>query len=560
MDEHADQKPESPMRDVAVGGAALAADPHAFLRRVAARIAREVARNRPALISREVRRRFRQHPGSVCDLLTLMLEQFVEDDAPDDALVSAYFILLFHGLQSLRLGVERHFDWAGAVYRRFQVQLIDRVQAGACPPQLLSGILESIGDAGLELSVELLALYEEQIARFAPQVDLSVPGEIDAMFQGLVEEHGGEPFAIGETLAQMTRALPVEAQSALIGEFVRSDLPGMRDAVVLLALHPEEGVRWEALQWLKESPGLLTPVALRRLIVMRNWLPERERRPLDALIRSARLKGVECARWEPGCAPVALQASPVDGVGSQSLMVVVAPPRGKGRLGALLFRQGEGVGDAWITPPMGRRDALNTLRRAGRRELFLDVPESYLHMAVRHYLAVGLERESPPPAGLLRMAESMAATGWLPARVDFDGLLEEMVRELGHVDGGEARFVERTVRESALWSDIPELVTSWFEESQEVSLYLEGSRGRGGAERMLGVLERFCEPNRLEWGERLAWTAFWLRTHAVDGSRLAGLHGHFAVVAREILRGRPLYELPLMQSVARRTLAEAGWS
>ncbi|MBF0293881.1 MAG: hypothetical protein HQL96_01725 [Magnetococcales bacterium] len=527
------------------------------LRQFAARIAGEIARDRPALISRAVMGVFEQRPVLIFDLLRLLREQFASSEGrSDDYLISAYFILLSHSLQNIRFGMERHFDWAREIFVEFQNAVVAQAREENFAPQLLVGILEALAEAKLEITQELLDVYEYQITHFAPEGELPTRGQIDAMFESLVDEHGGDPFAIGDTLAQMIRALPLDAQSALIGEFASSALPGMKDAVVSLCLHPEEQVRHEALQWLLHNARLLTPTALRRLIVIRNWLPEKGRRSLDTLIKTARIKGVECASRPEGAPVRILRASQVDGVGAQSLMLSIHQQNRQARIGSVLLKQNIGLADAWITPPLAAKEVTRTLRHAARREYFLDVSEEYLDVAIRHNIAVGLEKGIPPSSGLLQLAEAIGVAEWMPRRLEGSELAAGILAEYGGVDPESA---EEMVRTSGVWGEIPGIASSWFEESQEITLFLEQCAGAEPLELVERVLERYCEPNRASWAERFAWTAYWFHMQSARVRERVELDRHFAVLALELYRGRPLAEVPVMRGIAFRTITgESG--
>ncbi|MBF0163890.1 MAG: hypothetical protein HQM01_05170 [Magnetococcales bacterium] len=521
------------------------------LRRFAARIAREIVKERPALISREEMERFERQPILIFDLLQLLIEEFNTTRATDDAMVSACFMLLSHALRNIRLGVERRFEWAVELDREFQSLVVRRTAEEQLSPQFLAGILESLAEARLEPSRALLEIYEQQIMHHAPREALPSRGQIDAMFESLVDEHGGDPFAIGETLAQMTRALPSEAQSALIGEFAASMLPGMKDAVVILALHPEEPVRREALRWLLENARSVTPTALRRLIVIRNWLPEGEKKNLDALIKAARIKGVECARWDPPLPLEGLQASRMDGVGALSLLLSMPVKPNRARIAGILVKQRVGIADSWITPPIPRNEAQTTFRQVARQELFLDVTRGFLDAAIRHHLAVGLAEGTPAPVGLLQMAEALVVDTWVPERLEGRDLLDRLI---GVDQPAPASDTERFSTDPVAWEEIERITGSWFEESQEVMDFLESTRMRGRERLTRRILELFCEPNREMWAERCAWTAYWLREQSLKVKRMVGVDLHFAWIARELYRGRPLHELSLMRRVAERTL------
>ncbi|NGZ05439.1 MAG: hypothetical protein G8237_03705 [Magnetococcales bacterium] len=532
---------------------ALEGDPLEGLRRMAAQIAREMARQRPALISRAAMENLEQQPLLVFDIFQLIVEEFLIEQRPDDFRISACFMLLAHALRNIRFGMERHFEWAVELDREFQSMVVKRAEEESLPPQLLAGVVESLADARLAPSPGLLEAYEERIVQYTQRDELPTRGQIDAMFETLVDEHGGDPFAIGETLSQMTRALPFDAQSALIGEFAASSLPGMKDAVVILCLHSEENVRLEALHWLQHHAKQVTPSALRRLIVIRNWLPELERKRLDVLIKSARTKGVECAQWPEGMVIQGVRSSRLDGVGAASLLISMPVKPGKARIGGLLLKQGVGIADAWITPLITRHEAASTFRQVMQQEFFLEVSQEYLYTAIRHHLAVGLASGQPPAVGLLQLAELVVATTWIPERLDGRQLVERVIgSERPKAD--DAGVVEQIVQASDAGIDLSRITSSWFEESQEVVDFMENTRIRSRERLTRQVLERFCEPKREVWAERCAWTAFWLREQSVKARSMEELDFHFAILARELYRGRPLHELPLMRRIAERTM------
>ncbi len=524
------------------------------LRTFSLQLAKKIANDHSALISDSLSQSLEREPVLVVEILHLLIEEFSSSAPPDDFLITAYFLMLSHALQNIRFGMDRHFDWAIALDRKFQLMVADYANNEVLPTQLLVGVLEALAEVKLTIAPELLAAYEYQITHLAPQMDAPNREQIDAMFESLVEEHQGDPFALSETLTQMSRALPADAQSALIGEFAFSNLAGMKDAVVLLCLNAEETIRHEAAQWLLNNAHSITKTALRRLIVMRNWLPESERKLIDSLIKAARIKGVECAQWEAVQPLQSVQVSQMDGVGAQSLMFSVEMGGNQYRVGALLLKQKVGVADAWMTPVISRQEFAKIFRHATKRELFLTVSTDFLHTSVRHNLAECLTKGVPPAVGLLQLAEAIGATEWLPERVDLKALLEQMIASEQRRILNENEL-ETIIQTSDQWGDVPKIVSSWFEESQAVTTFLAKTRIRTQERLERQILTKFCEPNRAVWWEKMAWTALWLRAQQVQEKKLLGLDLNFAVVARELFRGRPLHEVPLMLSVARRTLA-----
>jgi hypothetical protein len=95
-----------------------------------------------------------------------------------------------------------------------------------------------------------------------------------------------------------------------------------------MLLHPDRQVRTR-LPDLYRGPGgigKLSPLGLRRLIGLRNWLPAAERPGVDALIDAVRRAGIASAPL-PRTEPLGVQASPFDGSGGQAVWLAVKDRR-----------------------------------------------------------------------------------------------------------------------------------------------------------------------------------------------------------------------------------------
>lgn len=107
---------------------------------------------------------------------------------------------------------------------------------------------------------------------------------------------------------------------------------------------------------------------------------------------------------------------------------------------------------------------------------------------------------------------------------------------------------------SAHWPGREPFAESWFADDAAVDEALEGIGRRSRAKARAAVLAKVLEPRRQDWGEQLLWMALWAR----EGRPLKGVPWQsFFVLAREIGRGRPLAEIPLMVAVADLSVAVA---
>src|ERR1700730_4927560 len=109
--------------------------------------------------------------------------------------------------------------------------------------------------------------------------------------------------------------------------------------------------------------GKVTPTMLRRMITMRNWLPEDSRSALDAAIVSARRKGVSPTQWDD-VEVHQLVTTGVDGSGAIGMLAHCRNKR-KNVLGSLMLKQGVAVRDAWAQEGITQKEFDRAFVEAG---------------------------------------------------------------------------------------------------------------------------------------------------------------------------------------------------
>jgi hypothetical protein len=113
--------------------------------------------------------------------------------------------------------------------------------------------------------------------------------------------------------------------------------------------------------------------------------------------------------------------------------------------------------------------------------------------------------------------------------------------------------IERALLGSGGWRRRLPFVSSWFEDDATILAPAAGlhlSRIR----RLDLVLEHVLPARRAWWAGVIGWTALALR----EGSPSTPLWIDLALVAREIRRGRPLSEVPIMTFIASATVEAWG--
>jgi SEC-C motif len=461
-------------------------------------------------------------------------------------LANAYLLLLQQQLTNLRYSIERNYDWAKRMLDSFQERLIGAIRSGEVTGPQIVAIASAMSEAKLQPSDNLVAACEE---RLGLEADACAAG-IDpaSVADQIVREHGSDPFDIYEALFAVSHIGSIEFRAAGLQLMISAPAAPMREAAALAVLNPHPAVRREVALALLQHCHDLTPAVLRRLIVIRNWLPEDERHLIDQVIKAARLAGVECATWMPmpGGANGEIQASVIDGAGAQATMIVTHAGR-KHRLSGVLFKQGVGVADAWTLEPESKRHIGRTLKEMTDSEArLMPVTRTYLDLAVAHHLRTGLERRMPPPARLLQVAETIKASQWQPASAGWQemlrGLVAEMPRELLSPTS-----VRAILASSAQWAMQGGWADSWIEQDQEVTDLLDSLSGRPRHAVRDAVLTGIIEKRRAIWAERLVLTALWMK-EAISATHLPW--ERFAIVAQKLLEEVPLREIPLMKEIA----------
>jgi hypothetical protein len=288
---------------------------------------------------------------------------------------------------------------------------------------------------------------------------------------------------------------------------------------------------------------------LRRLIVLRNWLPETDRPGLDGAIQACRRTGVECASWPQSLVYDAL-ASGIDGAGAQSIFVLAREGRHKA-IGCLLVKAGVGIRDAWARHGLTRAEMEEFLDQIASGMEVFPISLEYVRLATAHALAVNLESGTMPPFGLLDFVETADLQGLQPDALPLERVLAMLEPEADPAAlGSPAELLAR----SRAVVDRFGFLDSWFDEGAAVEQLLGGKR-MARAKRVALVRESLLPEHATKWGDRLARTALLLR-HCEDEEPWQ----EFFVAAKEVLAGHTMAEIPLMNRVAEVTVDAYGAS
>lgn len=533
---------------------------HTTLARLAKLVAADVTAGQPGPNSLAASRSLEAEPEAVLDVLDMLLAEWGRKRR-NEALVAAYGYMLGQALEYARYGVEGGVAQAAESVEAVRQRLLAAGRDGQIEPALLLMILREFATAKLDPGPELRALMDrltEGMAGGAP--DNGDAGASLAMLDGYIEELarevGGDPFELYAQVQEMASAFPEEQRAAFGAWLLGSHEPVAREAALGWLLDASASVRNSMASGIERAAarGGVSGVTLRRLIALRNWLPEADRLSVDRAIQACRRgalsqnrpfgDGVEVSPW-PQAQVREVLASVLDGAGAQSLFMLTREAR-RNACACLLLKQGIGVRDAWARHGLSRAELGEFLEQAQEIEL-LPTSLDYARIATAHALAVNLGSGVMPPFALLDVLETAGLQGIQPATLTADAVLALLDADADPALS-QPEVIAEVLTSSRDLPDEPAYLDSWFEADSEVERLL-GAKGMTRAKRLALARDEILPRRAAKWLEKLAWTALTLRHGEEDEPWEA-----FYVSARELRAGRSIADIPLMMHVAAQTV------
>jgi hypothetical protein len=507
------------------------------------RIARAIAKGKPPPFGADLDRYCEDSPGEIFAAFT-GAARHMPPAGKDEALALGYLFLLQRPLEFLRYRTDSGYAEAAKLIADFQTAVAARVESGDVDATMLAFVRGALHQAKILASPELAAATAKQ-AFDETQVG-ELPADVSAALGAILDASGGDPFLAAGSIIETGHTMPAEARGAMAGALADGGTSEVRGLAVLFLLDADSAVRRAVAQALARVAASLGPIDVRRLIAMRNWRPENERGEVDAIIRSARAAGIDCAQWEAGSIEE-IFATAIDGSGSQAFLMI-SPARRKKRVSSVLTKGG--IADAFVGEPESRRQIETDLAVAGMDAPMLAVSRSYLDRMMGHHLALTTEKGEAPPFGLLQVAEAIGGADWRPARMGFAETLAELMADIPNAMC-EPAAVASLLRKSDKLAGLEGIAHCWFEDDPQAAQAAKQARGRNRAQVATYLLQSVIARRRDRWTEMFVRTAAWMR----EAPRDAGLcWRELAIVAKSLAEGRDMTEIALMRDIALRTI------
>nr|CRH06192.1 protein of unknown function [Candidatus Magnetococcus massalia] len=477
------------------------------------------------------------------------------DEATEEGVAegcNGYLTLLFTAMQMLRYLTDKGHDEAKELVEWFREEVSHRIAQGRLHSQSAIAVFQILEDSGHGVNEQMLESFQEQTVaedNFS-EGDLSgMVGQLADDLNSQLNDGIDDPYAVMDLLNQSAVAIPKEARPLLIDALIDASEAPLCNALLLLVLDSDSSVRYTILNGLTRRMKLISPISLRRLIMIRNWLPKSERNLLDKLIKTVRKQGTACAPLDQTSDPITHLSSPMDGEGAMAFTFLRQQTPQEAYLAGFYVKQDSGIGDSLYFETDSRQTIEQRFGEIGERLGSVKTDSSFTRMVAGHFLDLSLKGDNPPPYGLLEILEKLQLDAWQPAPID----LQNEIYCLCHVEGDEEASLAReaeAVRQSGEWLEQVPQSEHWYLDDAEVIDTISSSRLQNTDKQAAMVLERFFEPQRLMWAERFAWNALWFQHHKNQTERKQQLAFKLASIARALYGDQPMVEIPAMRNLA----------
>ena len=243
------------------------------------------------------------YPNAAIELLELALEEAAKERS-NESLVASFGFLFGQALETLRFDIESGYKTASDIAESVRKRLVTACQPGVSDPSTVLLLVQCFGAAKLDLGEELRGVVEHLLEEVgeatAGDFNPADPAVLFGFVADLAKQANGNAFALFSCVAENSEGVPDEHRAVMAAALLFSGEAAAVEASIGWLLDPAATVRQAIGSALEDAArkGKVTPTMLRRMITMRNWLPEESGAALDSAIATARRKGVSPAQWD----------------------------------------------------------------------------------------------------------------------------------------------------------------------------------------------------------------------------------------------------------------------
>ncbi|NDH67614.1 MAG: hypothetical protein EBY22_06845 [Gammaproteobacteria bacterium] len=395
------------------------------------------------------------------------------------------------------------------------------------------------------------------VLKSIPNIAPQLPALLDQ-----IRREGGlsSPFQLYDFLIAQIQIQPMEIQCALINELIVAKNAPIQDVGVFMLLHPKKLIRrMVPLIWLDNFINgkiRISPISLRRFIVIRNWLPYDEQSAIDTLIQQIRKTKIMPAP-HPSSKITRLISSIVDGAGVQCFLFETKA-KNQRTIAGFLVKNAIGIREPFVIHKAHAEEFSHMLKQYTLPAK--SVSTTYTSKLVAHFISIGQQENHIPEPIFLEIAELFGVQQWLPQPIDPMTEINR-IKEQENLDTNDPILIEQALKYSAVWTETADFAQSWFETGECVnSIIIEAvethSKMKAHAlDTLPKITTRALMKDDLlnKWIFILTRMLLWHRSKSIKGEEWK----YFLVIAEKLLQGYPVEDIPLMQEITKRSVAHS---
>ncbi len=496
---------------------------------------------------------FSQEPELGVELVKIIASLDEKEMDDERTYYSACIFALDVCVSQLQSAVENGNKLAGKTLDHLMLNLANALETSGHDLSFWLPILNAFYDVHAELSFELKQAYldlvhEDETA--APEDDIAHLNSIRDLIHELSDL---SVFDIAENFFAQSYAMPADFFMDLMMDLF--SMEEGQDIGLLALLHPRADVRevvFEALEGLLPSV-VLSSASLSRLQAIKAWYPPYLQDEINYWVKAQRKKEVVFLKDSPARI-LRIQATEVDGGGAQGIFIHIKRGRDN-RLCGLLYKEGVGVKDAWLTSTMGNAEVIRYYDEVFHDTVMLrDVDLSYLITMTNHFLAMTIQADLMPDLHLLEIQEELGVH-FAAEVLDHTTLMNQLAIEITPFTSD---TLVLSLRRSQKWPKNKRFTESWYVENAQIDKlvnrccsFVDGVKVCRFDEAMDDVFKYEMETRREHWMFHFLWIALWLKSKKRKNEK--SWEDSF-LIAHVIETGRPLHEIPIMQAICRQSV------
>jgi len=493
---------------------------------------------------------FLQEPELALYLVDLIdgLDESLMDD--DRAYYSSCIFALDICVAQLQAGSESNNKLAAKTLSQLMTHMAQAIASNKHTLSFWLPILNAFYEVHVELSAELKNAYFELAS--GEDIETTDEEEVSHLnsIRDLIQELSDlSLFDIAENFFAQSYAMPADFFTDLVIDLY--SIEEGQDIALLTLLHPKQDVRDVVMSTFEQLMDNITlsSTSLSRLQAIKHWYPAIYHEQFNRWIKNQRKKGVVFTSENTHSTLTSLKASEVDGTGAQGIFIHLKQNR-KNRLCGLLFKQGVGIKDAWITPVIPAKDITGYYDESFDDSVMLrGVDPAYLVMMTNHFLALTIEQGGMPDLHLLEMQEELGLH-FSPQKLDVAYMIEQFAVQISPFTQD---YMQSSLTRSKSWPKNKRFTESWYVENAQVDKlvnrccsFVDGVKVCRFEEALALVFAHELELHRERWTFHFLWIALWLKAKSRANEKV--WQDSF-FIAYAIQTGMPLNEIPIMHEI-----------